>query len=347
MSVARSLSHVVDKVIEAPVVTSFTNIGYQVRSRLSDWDDLSTVSLHGQTVVVTGGTSGLGLATAERLATLGANVVITGRNRERADSVAAQINQSLTALTNAGATNARVGNVSGAGADMGELDDVRALADELLIKHATIDVLVHNAGALSADRRENSAGIEATVASQVFGPFLLTSLLLERLGMERLDSAYPQKPGRVLTMSSGGMYSAGLTVSSLEMSAQKYGGSQQYARAKRAQVTLNEMWADRVSSADVVFHAMHPGWADTPGVEESLPMFRKIVGPLLRTPEQGADTMVWLAADDEPANCSGAFWLDRTRRPIHKLPMTKRTDTPERRQELWNRCVEVTGAVIP
>ena len=337
MSVARSLTHVVDKVIEAPVVTSFTNIGYQVRSRLSDWDDLSQVSLRGRTMVVTGGTSGLGLATAERLARLGAHVVITGRKRDRAESVAARINQSLTALSNPG-----VGKVSGAGADMGELDDVRALAGELLTSHQTIDVLVHNAGALTADRRENSAGIESTVASQVFGPFLLTSLLLERLAGGNLH-----KPGRVLTMSSGGMYSAGLTVSSLELSTQNYRGSEQYARAKRAQVTLNEMWADRVSSTDVVFHAMHPGWADTPGVEESLPKFHKILGPLLRTPEQGADTMVWLAAAAEPGRCSGGFWLDRTRRSIHKLPTTKRTDTPERRQELWRRCVEVTGAVIP
>ncbi len=225
---------------------------------------------------------------------------------------------------------------------MGELDDVRALADELLESHDSIDVLIHNAGALTADRRENSAGIEATVASQVFGPFLLTSLLLETLG-----SNAATRPGRVLTMSSGGMYSAGLTVSGLEMSPEEYGGSEQYAKAKRAQVTLNEMWAARVPSSDVVFHAMHPGWADTPGVEEALPTFRKIVGPLLRSAEQGADTMVWLAADDEPAGCSGEFWLDRTRRSIHKLPTTKRTDTPERRQELWDRCVEVTGARVP
>ena len=324
----------VDKVIEAPVVTSFTNIGYEVRSRLSGWTDLSNGIVKGRTVVITGGTSGLGRATAERLAALGARVVITGRRRERAHGVAAQIGQRLTTV--------EAGAVSGAGADMGELDDVRALANELLTNHPVIDVLIHNAGALTADRRENSAGIEATVASQVFGPFLLTSLLLERLAAGSVHG-----PGRVLTMSSGGMYSAGLAVPSLELSALDYRGGEQYARAKRAQVTLNELWAARVSSDDVVFHAMHPGWADTPGVEESLPRFHKILRPLLRSPEQGADTMVWLAADHEPATCTGGFWLDRTRRSIHKLPATKRTDTPEHRQELWLRCVDVTGAVIP
>lgn len=96
---------------------------------------------------------------------------------------------------------------------------------------------------------------------------------------------------------------------------------------------------------------MHPGWADTPGVEESLPTFRKIVGPLLRTPEQGVDTLVWLAADiGEPSSSSGSFWLDRRRRSLHRLPTTRRSDTPERRAELWAWCVERAGvdpAAVP
>ena len=86
-------------------------------------------------------------------------------------------------------------------------------------------------------------------------------------------------------------------------------------------MTLNELWAGRVPDRAVVFHAMHPGWADTPGVEASLPTFRRVVGPLLRTPAEGADTMVWLAADDgEPLATSGRFWLDRRVRSIHRLP---------------------------
>jgi dehydrogenase/reductase SDR family protein 12 len=140
------------------------------------------------------------------------------------------------------------------------------------------------------------------------------------------------------------MYSADLTVDELEMSAGEYRGTEQYARAKRAQVTLNEMWSERVPRTEVVFHALHPGWADTPGVRESLPTFRKVVGPLLRSPDQGADTLVWLAADDgEPVESSGGFWLDRRERSIHRLARTRRSDTPERRNELWEWCVARSG----
>jgi len=128
------------------------------------------------------------------------------------------------------------------------------------------------------------------------------------------------------------------------MPADNYSGSEQYARAKRAQVTLNEMWAERFADTGIRFHAMHPGWADTPGVDESLPLFSKVMGPLLRTPEQGADTLVWLAAADEPLLSNGEFWLDRRQRSIHKLPTTKSTDTPERREALWEWVAERAGA---
>jgi dehydrogenase/reductase SDR family protein 12 len=88
---------------------------------------------------------------------------------------------------------------------------------------------------------------------------------------------------------------------------------------------------------------MHPGWADTPGVEESLPVFRKVMGPLLRTAEQGADTLVWLAADDEPLQTNGRFWLDRRIRSTHRLPTTRSSDTAARRQQLWDWVATTCG----
>ena len=130
------------------------------------------------------------------------------------------------------------------------------------------------------------------------------------------------------------------------MSEDESNGSTQYDLAKRAQVTLNEIWAEHVP--DVRFHAMHPGWADTPGVAESLPGFRRLVGPLLRSPRQGADTMVWLTADDSaPLETSGQFWLDRRVREIHKLAATRKSDTPERRQRLLQAVSDRAGWALP
>lgn len=317
-------ANIVDAVLEAPIVTSFSKVGYVVRKRLENWAPLDSYDLTGKVVVVTGGTSGLGYAAAKQFANCGATLVISGRNEDR--------NQRAVDRLVADTYNPRITH---AAADMGELEQVRHFAELVLENHERVDVLVHNAGALSATRRVASSGIEATVASQVVGPFLLTSLLLERLSNST--------PSRVITMSSGGMYAAGLTVSQLEMSDSAYKGAEQYARAKRAQVTLNEMWAERFGGNGIHFHAMHPGWADTPGVDASLPTFAKVMGPLLRSPEQGADTLVWLAADDEPLRSNGKFWLDRRQRPIHKLPTTKRTDTPTRRAQLWDWVSQAAG----
>lgn len=311
-----SVSSLLDAALEVPVVSSFTRIGYDVRSRLAHWKALDDYDLRGRTVLVTGASSGLGLVAAEQFARCGATVVLLGRDTAKTTKVRDGIalrtgNPALSVVT----------------ADMGDLDQVRAAAAEILERCARLDVLVHNAGALTADRRVSPQGIEQTVASQVVGPFLLTALLLPLLTASA--------PARVLTVSSGGMYAAALTVEHLQMG-DDYAGSEQYARAKRAQVTLNELWSERVPAAEVVFHAMHPGWADTPGVRESLPTFRRVVGPLLRSPSQGADTVVWLGADDgEPLAGTGGFWLDRRRRAIHKLPSTRRSDTPELRAQLW------------
>jgi len=319
------IARVVDAMLEGPIAPSFTRIGFEARHRLFHWRDVGSYDLEGRVIVVTGATSGLGRAAAEQFARNGATVVAVGRDRDRTAHAVGEMRE-------------LAGNpdVSAVIADMGDYDSVRRAADELLAQHDRLDVLIHNAGALTHQRIDAPDGTEATVASQVVGPFLLTSLLLGALEASA--------PARVITVSSGGMYTAELTVDGLEMDATSYNGTKQYALAKRAQVTLNEMWSDRVDRRAVVFHAMHPGWADTPGVQQALPMFRKVVGPLLRDAEAGADTMVWLGADDgEPLATTGGFWLDRRIRPIHRLPNTRRSDTPERRQELWDWVTERAG----
>jgi len=315
---------IVDALIEAPVVTSFTRIGYAVRARLDGWRPLGGYDLSGRVIVLTGATSGLGKAAAMQLADCGATLVLVGRHADRNEKAVAAIIESSGNL-----------NVTQVAADMGDYEQATELASRVLAEHDRLDVLIHNAGALTADRRTAPDGTEATVASQVVGPFLLTSLLLGRL------ATTPQS--RVLTMSSGGMYSSGLTVSGLQMSAAHYRGTEQYARAKRAQVVLNEMWAERFGTRGIHFHAMHPGWASTPGVDASLPIFSKVMGPLLRSADQGADTLVWLAADESPLQSNGGFWLDRRPRSTHKIPGTKKAETPERRQRLWDWVSETCG----
>lgn len=319
-----NVNDLVDATLEATVVPSFTKLGYLTRRRVDDWDT-TTSDLSGRVIVVTGATSGLGKCAAERLAGLGAAVVVVGRSEDRNAATVDDIAETT------GSTS-----VTHAACDLGDLDQVRDLAKRVLADHDRLDVLIHNAGALSAERQLAPDGVEMTVASQVVGPFLLTHLLVDRLSASG--------PARVLTMSSGGMYTASLTVSGLQMSPDDYQGAKQYALAKRAQVTLNEMWAERCGDRGIRFHAMHPGWADTPGVEAALPGFRKVMGALLRSPEQGADTLVWLAADDgEPLTTNGRFWLDRRPRSLHKLPTTKRSDTPERRDRLWNWVAGAAG----
>lgn len=320
------LAGFIDAAIEFPIVSSYTTMGPAIRRRLDDWTPIESYDATGRVIVLTGATSGLGLAAAHQFAALGATLVVVGRNETKTIGVRDEIEK---ATGNP--------NVSIALADMGDLVAVRSLAETLAARCPRIDVLIHNAGALSDVRATTADGTEATVASQVVGPFLLTTLLLDQLD-------HADRPGRVLTMSSGGMYSQKLSVTNLEMSESDYKGSAQYARAKRAQVTLNEMWAEHVGSRGIVFQAMHPGWSDTPGVQEALPTFRKVLRPFLRTPASGADTLIWLALDDEePLQESGGFWLDRRRRSIHILPNTRSSDTPDRRARLWAWVCERAG----
>ena len=296
-------------------------MGPGARRRLFDWRALESYSLSDQTVVLTGGTSGIGEEGAEIIASLGANLVIVARDRAKTE---ATVDRIKAATGNP--------NITYVLADLGKQENVRAAAAELANKHEVIHTLIHNAGALFPERRRADNGTDLAVEVMVAAPFLLTGLLLPQLKAA--------SPGRVLTMSSGGMYSQPLSVSGLEMTDEDYGGAAQYALAKRAQVVLNEMWADKIDSTDIVFHAMHPGWVDTPGVSEALPGFSKVLGPLqlLRSPREGADTMVWLAADERSLDSSGDFWHDREIRSTHKIPTTKGSDTPERRRRLWEWC---------
>jgi hypothetical protein len=137
------------------------------------------------------------------------------------------------------------------------------------------------------------------------------------------------------------MYAQKLDVEDLQFERKPFNGVTAYAQAKRAQVILTELWAEKLASSGITVNAMHPGWADTPGVRKSIPRFYRLAKRALRTPEQGADTIVWLAVAQSVAGTSGRFWLDRRERATHLLPGTQ--SSARDRQRLWDECVRLSG----
>ena len=299
-------------------ITGFTNLGYRLHARAFE---PITTDLTGRTMVVTGATGGLGLAAAAGLARLGARVLIVGRSPEKLNAAAAEIGGDVVTME----------------ADLSLMSEVRELAATLLTTQPRIDVLVNNVGVLRPEREMTTEGLEMTLAVDLAGHFLLTNLLLPRL----VQSA----PARVINVTSGGMYAERIRPHDLQSEIGEYKGAAVYARAKRGQVILTGMWAERLQGTGITVHAMHPGWARTAGVAGSLPTFDKLMRPLLRSPAEGADTIVWLAADREPAETTGRLWFDRR---VVEEHMTDRTrESAAERRALWDGLVEITGVDFP
>ncbi|WP_371927761.1 SDR family oxidoreductase [Lentzea sp. HUAS12] len=212
--------------------------------------------------------------------------------------------------------------------DVSSPESVRRFAAEI----DRLDVLVHNAGVLPKERTVTADGHELTFATHVLGPLLLTDLLRPLL------AASPD--ARVVFVSSGGMYTQRLYADDPEYREGTYKGATAYARTKRMQVTLVPLLTERYACDGVAVHGMHPGWADTPGVAGSLPGFHRLTRAFLRTPEEGADTVVWLAAVT-PAPRAGRFWHDRRERPAHVLPTT--AEKPGDVAAFWRYSTSAAG----
>ena len=304
-----------DALLDRSIVLSFDRTGYRRHSARFEPGDLD-VDLTGKVCLVTGANSGIGRATALALARLGATVRLLCRSRERCEKAV----ELLRAVTGNRQVHLDV-------VDLSSLDSVRAFAERLSCRR--VDILVNNAGVLPESFQRTSSGLELTLSTNLVGPFLLTELLIPRL-LEAKDS-------RVINVSSGGMYTQKLRVRQLEEIGQEgFDGVTAYARTKRALVVLTELWAERHRDTSITFASVHPGWADTSGVRSSLPRFHAVTRTILRTAEEGADTVVWLAAAPGVAGRSGFFWFDRQIQPTHLLPFTQ--ENAAERANLWEAC---------
>ena len=302
------------RLLDASILLSFDRTGYRRHAAAFDPADLQ-VNLAGRVCLVTGANSGIGFETSLALAARGGRVWMLCRSRERGLAAVREVR------TRTGSRRVHLGVI-----DVSDTASIRRFVRSL--KAPVVDVIVHNAGVLPDERTETADGHELTLATHVLGPWLLTTLLLPRL--RRSGDA------RVVFVSSGGMYTRTLALSDSEWRDRPYDGVVAYAQTKRMQVVLAELLAAELEDSGICVNAMHPGWADTPAVRTSLPRFWNVMRRGLRTPAEGADTVVWLAASPAARGQTGRFWFDRQARSTHLLPWTR--ESRQERQALRRLC---------
>jgi len=189
---------------------------------------------------------------------------------------------------------------------------------------------------LPFERALTPEGHESAFATHVLAPFLMSQRLAANLAA--------QPAGRLVWVSSGGMYTQKLDLAKAQALVGDYDGVKAYAQHKRAQVLLSGLFA-RALAPTVTSNAMHPGWVDTPGVERGIPAFHRKMRRFLRTPDEGADTIVWLCAAPRLGATTGGFFLDRKARRSEIVPGTRHSEADK--QALWELCGALTGVTTP
>jgi NAD(P)-dependent dehydrogenase (short-subunit alcohol dehydrogenase family) len=284
----------------------------------------ATGGMEGKIVLITGGTSGIGKAAATALAAMGAEVVVTGRNRERGEAALAEIRRASDSE-----------KVSLVLADLSVQAEVRRLAGTFRERHDRLDMLVNNAGLIQSRRTETPDGIELTLAVNHLAPFLLTNLLLDLLEKSA--------PSRVITVSSEARRGAKIDFDDLQ-SERRYRAFPVYGMTKKANILFTYELAERLEGTGVVANCVHPGGVNTNfGDDNRSPgilLFRAFK-PFMRTPEQGADTVIYLAASPEAAEMNGKYLTDRE----EVSPAEPRDAVAQKR--LWEVSEALTNLEVP
>jgi len=273
--------------------------------------------LSGQTCLVTGASAGIGLATAHGLARLGARVVMAVRNPEKGEKARRAV---------MGATGREV---EMAVVDLASRKSIRAFARDFTGRHPKLDVLVNNAGIWSERRRVSSDGVELVWATNVLNYFLVTELLLPQL----------QAAGKARVVNVASQLAGELDLTDVQFERRPWSGRTAYAQSKQADRMLTWALARRLSGTGTTANAMHPGFVATEIFGKGgglVSLFTSLYSKLRgRRPEEGADTVVWLAASPDVENRSGLFWINRQERRCRF-----RDEAGE--EALWALCQEMT-----
>ncbi|MEQ2267093.1 Dehydrogenase/reductase SDR member 12 [Xenotaenia resolanae] len=277
-------------------IQQYTRKGYEATSKDFETKDFD-VSVVGRSYMITGANSGIGKATAMALAKKGGTVHMVCRNKDRAEEAKSEI------VSESGNTEVYIHIL-----DMSQTRKVWEFAEGFKKEYPSLNVLINNAGCMMHKRELNAEGLEMNFATNTMGVYILTQTLIPLLQKS-------QDP-RVITVSSGGMLVQKLRADDLQSEKAHFDGIMVYAQNKRQQVVLTEHWAN--VNPVIHFSAMHPGWVDTPAVSTAMPQFHQMMGDRLRSVDQGADTVVWLALSRAAARKpSGQFFQDRKPVPKH------------------------------
>jgi len=274
--------------------------------------------LSGQTCLVTGASAGIGLATAHGLARLGARVVMAVRNPEKGEKARRAV---------MGATGREV---EMAVVDLASRKSIRAFARDFAGRHPRLDVLVNNAGIWSESRKVSPDGVELVWATNVLNYFLVTELLLPQL----------QAAGKARVVNVASQLAGELDLTDVQFERRPWSGRTAYAQSKQADRMLTWALARRLSGTGTTANAMHPGFVATEIFGKGgglVSLFTSLYSKLRgRRPEEGADTVVWLAASPDVENRSGLFWINRQERRCRF-----RDEAGE--EALWALCQEMTA----
>ncbi|MGL4973385.1 MAG: SDR family NAD(P)-dependent oxidoreductase [Culicoidibacterales bacterium] len=282
----------------------------------------STVSMKGQTCVITGATSGVGYQAARAVAAGGGNLVLVARNQQKAEAVKFELEQKYAV------------SVDYVIADFTNLSQVAQAGNLILAKYPQIELLINSAGIYATKKLYTSEGIETVFCVNHLAAFLLTKILLERL--------IASQPARIIQINSEGHRFNGLDINDLNWKKRKYTGLRSYGASKTAQLLTVWQLAAQLQGTGVTINAMHPGAVRTNIGENNGKIYRwflhHVTWRFLQAPEVAGEALYYLATAPELSTVSGKFFnLTIVEQPA------KHALNQKNQQEIWQKSLEMTG----